>query len=144
MRALAAMFLVGCLTRSSGPPDPIIGDPSDPSTGACNGGRGCDASLVCTRDDRCLPSDQVRAVHVTWTVAGAAPTAASCAAAPDLALDLRRSSGGHNLEFAPVPCVEGRFSVDRLSMEYDRVALRPERSSKVQDAAGNAALNLAL
>lgn len=130
-RALAFVFVVGCSGSSSLPP------------GDC-GGR-CGADQVCTRDNQCLPPDQVRAVHVTWTVSGAPASATSCAPAPDLRLDLR-SRGGPSLGFEPVPCVEGKFTVDRLPTYYDTVELGRASDRSLQraaiDAAGNAMLNL--
>lgn len=132
-RALAFVFLVGCVHPSSSPP------------GVCNGGAGCGADLVCTRDNQCLPPDEVRAVHVTWTVSGTPASPTSCAAAPDLLLDLRSRSGPH-LGFAPVPCAEGKFTVDRLPTDYDTVELGRTSDRALQraaiDATGNAMLNL--
>lgn len=130
-RALAFVFLVGCVRPSSGPP------------GQC--GNRCGADLVCTRDDQCLPPDEVRAVHISWTVSGAPASATSCAAAPDLVLDLR-SRGGASFGFEPVPCAEGMFTVDRLPTDYDTVQLGRASDRELQraaiDAAGNAMLNL--
>lgn len=102
--------------------------------------------MVCTRDGLCLPPDQVRAVHVTWTVSGAPASPTSCAAAPDLLINLT-SRGGFHLTFEPVPCAAGKFSVDRLPTEYDEVMLgRPSSHAPLErasiDAAGNAMLNL--
>ena len=129
-RALAFVLLAGCVHPSSAPPD------------HCGG---CADDLVCTRDSRCLPPDEVRAIHVTWTVSGAPAGPTSCAPAPDLVLDLSRRTGGH-LGFEPVPCVEGVFTVDRLSIEYDTVQLGRASDRALQraaiDAAGNAMLDL--
>ncbi|HEX8109750.1 MAG TPA: hypothetical protein VF516_18590 [Kofleriaceae bacterium] len=129
-RALAFVFVVGCIHPSGAPPD--------------DSGSVC-GDLVYTRDGKCLPPDEVRTIHVTWTVSGAPASATSCAAAPDLRLDLRSRSGG-SVGFEPVPCVEGKFTVDRLSTDYDTVQLgrASDRSlpSAMIDAAGNAMLNL--
>ena len=130
-RALAFVFLAGCVRPSSEPP------------GQC--GNRCGADLICTRDDQCLPPDEVRAVHISWTVSGAPASATSCAAAPDLVLDLR-SRGGASFGFEPVPCAEGMFTVDRLPTDYDTVQLGRASDRELQratiDAAGNAMLNL--
>jgi len=130
-RALAFVLFAGCGQMSSAPP------------GGCDDL--CTGDRVCTRDSRCLPSDQVRAVHIRWTVSGAPASATSCAAAPDLILDLR-SGSGPGFGFSPVPCAEGMFTVDRLSMDYDTVVLgRASDRARQQatiDAAGNAMLNL--
>jgi hypothetical protein len=130
-RALAFVFLVGCVRSSSEPP------------GVC--GNGCGPDLVCTRDNQCLPPSEVRAVHISWTVSGAPASVTSCAAAPDLVLDLR-SRSGPSFGFAPVPCAEGMFTVDRLSTDYDTVELGRASDRELQratiDAAGHAVLNL--
>lgn len=130
-RALAFVFVIGCAGPSSAPP------------GGCDDL--CTGDRVCTRDSRCLPSDQVRAVHVSWTVSGAPASATSCAAAPDLVLDLR-SGSGPSFGFSPVPCAEGMFTVDRLSTDYDTVELGRASDRELPraaiDAAGNAMLNL--
>jgi hypothetical protein len=131
-RALAFVLFVGCVHPSSSPPDHC-------------GSAGCGSDRVCTRDNRCLPPDQVRAVHITWTVSGAPASPTSCAAAPDLLLDLQSRSGPH-LGFEPVPCAEGEFTVDRLPTDYDAVQLGRASDRALQraaiDAAGNAMLNL--
>lgn len=132
-RALAFVFVVGCAGSSSAPP------------GECNGGSACGTDRVCTRDNQCLPPDEVRAVHVTWTVSGAPASATSCTAAPALVIELR-SRHGPDLAFSPVPCAEGKFTVDRLAIDYDMVELGREadrsRPRATIDAAGNATLNL--
>jgi hypothetical protein len=133
-RALAFVLLAGCvagcLGRSGSPP------------GDCGG---CGSDLVCTRDHRCLPPDEVRAIHIRWTVSGAPASPTSCAAAPDLVLDLRGGSGLH-LGFEPVPCAAGVFTIDRLSIDYDTVQLGRASDRALQraaiDAAGNAMLDL--
>jgi hypothetical protein len=131
-RALAFVFVVGCGTHAASAPP-----------GEC--GSRCDADLICTRDHRCLPPEQVRAVHVLWTVSGAPASATTCTAAPDLLLDLRSRNGPH-LGFEPVPCAEGEFTVDRLATDYDSVDLGRASDHSLQhgtfDAAGNAMLNL--
>lgn len=132
-RALAAVVFIGCSGVPGSAPE------------HCSDTVACEADLVCARNGQCLPPDQVRAVHVTWTVSGAPASPTSCAAAPDLVLELL-GEGGLHLEFAPVPCAEGKFSVDRLPTKYDSVELgrasdrAPPRAAF--DAAGNAMLNL--
>jgi len=132
-RALAFVLFAGCGHLASAPP------------GECNGGSGCRGDLVCTRDNQCLPPDEVRAVHVTWTVSGAPASETSCATAPDLRIDFV-SRSGPRFGFDPVPCAQGKFTVDVLSRDYDTVLLgRASDRARQQatiDAAGNALLNL--
>ncbi len=143
-RALAFVFVVGCASPSSLPPG-NCGGSSCEGVLVCGGDLMCGGDLVCTRDNLCLPPDQVRAVHVTWTVSGAPASPTTCAAAPDLVLDLRGQLGS-SLGFEPVPCAEGKFTVDRLSMDYDTVQLGRASDRSLQraaiDAAGDAMLNL--
>jgi hypothetical protein len=135
-RALAAVVLVGC----SGVPGSTRSLPE-----RCDDNVPCSTDLVCARNELCLPPDQVREIHVTWTVSGAPASPTSCAAAPDLVLELRSESGLH-FEFEPVPCAEGEFTIDRLPTEYDTVQLGRESDRAAPraafDAAGNAMLNL--
>jgi hypothetical protein len=132
-RALAFVLFAGCGHLSNAPP------------GECNGGSGCGGDLVCTRDNQCLPPDEVRAVHITWTVRGAPASVTSCVTDPDLRIDFV-SRSGPRFGFEPVPCVQGKFTVDVLATDYDTVLLgRPFDKAPEQatiDAAGNAMLNL--
>jgi len=129
-RALAFVLFAGCGPPSSSPP------------ADCGG---CRSELVCTRDGRCLPPGEVRAVRITWTVRGAPASPTSCAPAPDLVLDLDSRTGPH-VGFEPVPCVEGAFTVDRLSTDYDSVQLGRASDRALPraaiDAAGHAMLDL--
>jgi hypothetical protein len=131
-RALAFVFVVGCAAHpSSAPPD--------------QGGSLCPADLVFSRDGRCLPPDEVREVHISWTVSGAPASVTTCAAAPNLVLDLRSGSGA-SFGFEPVPCAEGMFTIDRLGTDYDTVHLGRASDRALPgamiDAAGHAMLNL--
>jgi hypothetical protein len=140
MRAVVLVFLVACLQR---------GEPlgSDPSQGSCRGGRGCDAPEVCARNSECLPADQVRAVHVMWTVSGRPASPTSCSAAPDLQIMLNSFDGPGGVSWAPVPCEIGKFSIDRLPISFDRVWLGRESGAGRQQgtldpATGEATLDL--
>jgi hypothetical protein len=149
MRALVLVFLVGCIERTAAPPfDELPPLGSAPSAGACHDGRGCPAGEVCARNDACLPPEQVRAVHVMWTVSGMAASQATCAAAPDLRIQLNSSDsfvGG--VGWAPVPCEAGKFSVDRLPIAFNHVWLGREngdgrRESTIDPATAEATLDL--
>jgi hypothetical protein len=78
---------------------------------------------VCARDGQCYPSSQVRSVAITWTVSGAAPTTSSCSEFPDLTLEFDNADGVNAFEFEPVPCIEGKFTIDKLPLDYVQVDL---------------------
>jgi hypothetical protein len=114
----------------------------------CGGDRDCSGGDVCARDGQCLPAAYVRAVRVTWTVGGAAASPASCAAHLELAIQFSDDAGGDDGEsfgFAPVPCMEGVFSVDRMPMSIVDVTMNyddfsgPPRFARIGDD-GNAAI----
>jgi hypothetical protein len=91
---------------------------------------------VCARSGECLPSSSVHAVTVSWTVnSEAAATSTSCSAHPDLYLQFNGVEYGDAIRFAPVPCVEGQFFVDKLPTRYQSVELGVEGGSRFGDGA---------
>jgi hypothetical protein len=163
----------GCFTQSSGPPggDPPYNDyppyyPPDDGGGYSGGGPtgyGChqdsdcgptfpgDAGsngLVCARDGECLASTAVRIIHVTWTLEGQAASTATCATAPPLELAFADPAGGSQFGFAPVPCMEGKFTVDKMPIIYTSVSMGSEYNygdggaKGTFDATGAVALDL--
>jgi hypothetical protein len=129
--ALAALLLLaGCLQETySDPPPPSGGG----GWGTGPGGTGGDTSYgchqdsecggdVCARDGECMPADDVVTVHVTWTINDQPASAQTCDVAPDLDLTFFGSSGDE-FGFSPVPCAEGKFTVDKLPLWYGSVQL---------------------
>ncbi len=109
MRTAWLIALVGC-----GGGAPTCSTDSD-----CSG-------QVCARDEQCYPAAQIRSVVINWTVSGAPPTASSCAAIPNLVLELDTSDLSTGFEFEPVPCIEGKFTLDKLPTIYTEVDLGVE------------------
>lgn len=127
------LLLAACIqqTYPDPPPDP---DPQ-PGWGTGPGGTGGDdyygchqdvecgtASLVCARDGECLSASDVKTIHVAWTVNGQPANTTTCATMPHLDLtffDTQEEQFG----FSPVPCAEGKFTVDKLPSWYDSVGL---------------------
>jgi hypothetical protein len=153
MRGLALVVVLlagfaGCLLHRSGSSD----DPGQDGPGGeprvCRAPLDCSADELCARTHVCWPSDQLRAIHASWTLKGAPASATTFASAPgDLMITFSQSSSGHNdLTFVPVACAEGKFTIDLVPLGYDRVALgRPSgdgRQEAAVDAAGNAVLDL--
>jgi len=82
---------------------------------------------VCARDGECLAAADVRVIHVSWTVSGQPASATTCTAAPDLMLTFSIEDYGNSNEydfgFAPVPCAEGKFTIDKMPTSYEYVDL---------------------
>lgn len=95
-----------------------------PGAQRCESNAGC-APDVCARDGQCWGESEVRSVHVTWTVNGQPASAATCAANPDLViqLDHKPAEPGTQLVFSPVPCMQGKFTVDVLPKAFRAVQL---------------------
>ena len=157
--------LGGCLTQVSQPPGGG-GDYYPPgydggTWGSGQGGGGgtsgygchadtdCPTSYVCARDGECLTKDNVHVIHVVWTLDHQAASQTSCAPAPSpLELSFSDQFGGSTFGFAPVPCVEGKFTIDKMPTIYTNVALGPEYNygaggaTGTFDATGTATLDL--
>ena len=120
---MALVFLVGCVVRGS---DPNVDPPLelDPPYMNCHDDSACHDGKVCARTSVCLSPSQVRAIHVSWTVSGKPAGTDSCAAAPNLRIDFNSSTESlAQLAFAPVPCAEGKFSVDKAPISIDHASL---------------------
>jgi hypothetical protein len=152
---LVLALLGGCITQSGGDDGGYGGDYGGWGSGVGGvgggGGYGChqDADCgtdVCARDGECVLASEVRIVHVLWTVHDAAASATSCTNAPHLDITFY-DGNADSFGFSPVPCVEGKFTVDKLPTWYTSVGL--ERAGDYNggataafDATGNASLDL--
>ncbi len=112
----------------------------------CNVGSG--SGNVCARDEECLPASEVWTVHVTWTVSGQPASAATCTSTPDLQLFFGEvGESGWDFGFAPVPCAEGEFTIDKLPTFYTQVGLLQDMTDSggatgTFDGSGDSALDL--
>lgn len=147
---VVVVFVAGCVTRSQSiddpDPDPGQGFPGD-DVNRCRSDSQCSSGQVCTRTHDCLPPDQVRTVHAEWTVRGMEASLQTCAAVRDLQITFLVGAGNSQPQsFAPVPCVQGKFTVDKLPVTYDRVELGGTSGQAQQnasiDASGTAKLDL--
>jgi hypothetical protein len=143
MRGLLAVlvvswtFLVGCTVSSRAP-----GDPDDPF---CD--TSCSRGQVCTRSGDCLPPSQVREIHVNWLVSGQMPDEAACSPNPNLRIDVSTKDERDRVNYSPVPCIAGRYTIDKLPTTFDQVWLGPVRGSSGAatgqlDAGGELTLDL--
>jgi len=108
----AALALMACLAGCSLTPG---------SGGECVSDSQCGEDL-CARSGECLARSSLRSVMVKWTVGSAAADAASCTH-PNFYLQFDGSDYGDTLRFAPVPCRQGSFFVDKLPKRYLQVEL---------------------
>jgi hypothetical protein len=147
-RGLLLVLLPSCTWSSTDG-----GDPTDPDRpvrghgGSCQADRECSSGELCARTGSCLPASQIYAVHVNWTVRGMAASEAACSPSPDLEIDFRASDSDARLGYAPVPCVEGRFTVDKLPTKFTIVRLRHGstwETATIDAASGDAVFDLML
>jgi hypothetical protein len=151
-RGLLLVVVVGCTWSSSDdrgaidhPIDP--GGPGRPGRSGCQADRYCSGADVCARTGSCVPSSEVYAVHVNWTVKGAPASDEACAPSPDLQINFGVSADDASFGFAPVPCVEGKFTVDKLPTKFTTVRLRHGstwQTAAIDATTGDAVFDLSL
>ena len=150
---LVLALLGGCFTQSGddGGYQPGwgqgVGGEGGPASFGCEQDSDCGSSNVCARDGECLPQSEVRTIHVTWTLSGVAASTASCTNAASLDITFYDNRQQDAFGFAPVPCDEGKFTVDKLPTSYGSVGL--ERDGDYNggamgtfDGSGDASLDL--
>lgn len=130
LRTLAIALLLagtGCVQDDTTPSYPI--DPGDPGQGSgggidygCMADADCPTGNVCARTFECLPSDEVRVVHIAWTLEGQPANQTSCSSSPDLEVDFD-FGGGAWWGWAPVPCAEGVFTIDKMPTVDNEVSI---------------------
>ncbi len=83
---------------------------------------GCPTGEVCARIGGCTPADQIRAVHINWTLSGQPANATTCDATPSLYLQISPPNT-FGLGWAPVPCSQGKFTIDKIPLVFTEVDL---------------------
>jgi hypothetical protein len=78
---------------------------------------------VCARDGACTPASGVREVTVLWQIDGMSADETRCSAIPELFVQFDGLDFRDTLGFAPVPCAQGKFHVDKLPTRYLEVEL---------------------
>src|SRR5439155_4231994 len=94
------------------------GSTAGPST--CTVDKYC-GGQVCARNGECVSASTVRMVKVTWTIRGQQASATACGSTPSL--ELWFNSPQDYFGYAPVPCMEGQFTIDKIPTRYDEVEL---------------------
>lgn len=87
----------------------------------CETDRDC-GDLSCTRDRVCEPDDQIRRLQIRWTLNAQPAGATSCQGIASLSLSFN-GPGDTSFGFADVLCSIGVFTIDRMSMRFDRVTV---------------------
>jgi hypothetical protein len=136
--------LGGCITPANQPPPSGWTGPGGHSIDGCKQDVEC-GTAVCARDGTCQPASSVHAVHVSWTLRGKPADATTCAQSQDLEIQFT-SSANDRLGFAPVPCRQGKFTIDKLPIWYNLVDLGRDSYSgsttTIDRATGNATIDL--
>jgi len=101
---------------------------------------------ICARDGECAAASEIRGVKVTWTINGQAANATTCAPAPDFYLEFYDTTYGYDFGYAPVPCMQGQFFIDKIPLRYTEVALSSDQSNfavtKLIDSSNTASFDL--
>ncbi len=100
----------------------LAGCPGTSAPTTCEADADCGGE-VCARDGECLPSSEIRGVKVTWTIGGRPADATSCATAPEFYIDFYGSFAAASFGYAPVPCMQSQFFIDKLPISFDQVEL---------------------
>lgn len=108
--ALLLLVLAGCPMTAG------------PSTGECQTDADCNGN-VCARDELCYPANEVREVRTTWTVQGRVASPATCGPVEDLQISFSSDVAVEALSYAPVPCSNGQWLMDKLPRDYRVVEL---------------------
>jgi hypothetical protein len=162
MRAVPGLPLIVCavaavagLGAGCSDPDPYPpgfggpGQPLAPGDGAfCQSDADCFSGQQCARINYCFATSELRAVHVAWTIDGMPAGSDTCTPHPDLELSFLSGQfgPGSDVTFAPVPCVEGKFTIDKLPLSYNLIGLGDQDlgfvSASVDDTTGDATVDL--
>jgi len=146
MRAVLVLVVVGCavgcgsLTTSPGDGSGDIWiDPANPVAHpgyGCSQDSECSAGEVCARVGGCASADEVRAIHVTWTLSGKPADASTCSATPNLRIQFGTAEQiASGIGYAPVPCRQGKFTIDKMPVMYTSVRLSKNDFSASGDIA---------
>jgi hypothetical protein len=120
--------------------------PSNPGGGgSCENDGDCNGSQICARDMECIAPGDTRGVKTTWTIGGQAADATACGTMPDFYINFYGADPLDAFGYAPVPCMQGQFFIDKLPTRFDQVELGAEgRFDLVHqvDASGTATFDL--
>ena len=136
MRGLVLLLLAGCMQQS---------DPTGPSTDKCTTDEDCGGN-ICARDHWCHPPYSIQSIKTTWTLRGKIADPVTCQGTPDLEITFTGPHGEWAISYAPVPCVDGQFWMDKLPGSFTNVelGLPDARAESKTVVAGQVAFDLQL
>lgn len=102
--------------------------PSNTQGGPCEQDLDCSGGQICARDMECIAPGDTRGVKTTWTIGGQAASATTCGTMPDFYINFYGANPQDAFGFAPVPCVQGQFFIDKLPTRFDQVELGADGS----------------
>lgn len=147
----------GCFTQSTTyDPPPYYPPPDDgggyqpPPEYGCKADSDCGTNQVCARTFECMAASEVRIIHVNWTLLGQPASASSCSTSQKLQIGFYSYNAGTSYPdwgYAPVPCVQGKFTIDKFPTRYTEASLGRIDSVDTPtagtfDATGNVSIDL--
>lgn len=124
---VAALLLAGCMQQQSDP-GPGWNPGGTPGGPGCQSDADCGSGYLCARTGQCATASEVRTIHVDWTVMGQTANATSCSSSPNLEFDFPANDGSW-WGWAPVPCMEGVFTIDKMPTWFDQVQISIENQN---------------
>lgn len=97
--------------------------PSSTGNGYCERDTDCSGGQICARDMECIAPGDTRGIKTTWTIGGQAANATTCATMPDFYINFYGAAPQDAFGYAPVPCMQGQFFIDKLPTRFDQVEL---------------------
>jgi len=99
--------------------------------GECTLDSDCVGGDVCANTHDCRAAGAVTRLVIRWTLWGAPADASNCAGLGDLEITIRdREEPANVASWSPVPCAAGRFTFDKLPVEYDRCEIHAPRTGE--------------
>ena len=97
--------------------------PSSTGGGYCERDSDCGGTQICARDMECIAPGDTRGIKTTWTIGGQAADATTCATMADFYINFYGADPQDAFGYAPVPCMQGQFFIDKLPTRFDQVEL---------------------
>lgn len=93
------------------------------TTNQCQQDFDCDYDNVCANTHTCVSPNDVHRIAVRWTVRGNPATAETCMGIASLEITIVDDGASLTSTYAPVPCMTGIFTFDKLPLGFNRLTL---------------------